>query len=460
MKQPSFYLNLESNTSKSGEKLIYFNLTYGYKEIGGKYIPMRISTQWRILPEYWSKENRKPIPKYKNMKGRDLEDTIEKIRKTSFDQLSFYRAQYNEDPHPLILKELVQIKLGRVKAKNEYHILIDFIQSQIDSRTKLEPSNKLYWSPANAKQYIALIGHITNYENTTQSTLIIESFTEEEYWNFFKTISKLKYNETGTALKINTIAKICSKLRSILNAAIENHINVGFNHQKKGLKINEVEAKHDTYLNEQQLKQIIGIDVSHSKELTHARNYIIMSSFTGLRLDDMIHLNGVKIENMKSKNISFSGFYTKIRKSKSNGIEMMVAIPLLKPVQDILNENDSQFPKFPAASNIRKNIEKLLNFLNFKDKVEVKHMYYGYDDTTELIPQYEIFQPHDCRRTFITNLKQLGIHNEQIEPITHPKVKFASILDKYDKSNLMDKAFLLLKAIEETNSTVYIKPTH
>lgn len=457
MKQPSYYLNLESNKSKSGERLIYFNLTYGYKESGGKYVPMRISTKWRIHPDQWDKKNKRPIETYKRSKGKDLEDAIERIRKVSFDQLSFYRNKHKEDPHPKVLKELVQMELGRKKVKDEHHILTTFIQSQIDKRTKLESSNKLHWSSSNAKQYNTLIKHIEDYEKERKITLAIETLSEEQYWDFFKTISVIRYREKEIGHKVNTIAKTCSKLRSVLNSANDLGISVGFNYQKKGMKIGEVDAKHDTFLDEDQLTKIIKEDVGHSAEFTHAKNYLIISSLTGLRMDDMRHLHEVKIETMKSQGKEFEGFYTKVRKSKNNGVDMVVAIPILEPIRSLLNEYNGQFPKFPAPSNIRSNIRKLLKHLKFNNDVLVSHRYYGFDDEEEKHPQHSVFVPHDCRRTFITNLKQLGIHNEEIEPITHPKVKYSSIIDKYDKSSLMDKAYLLLKAIDEVDSKIYIR---
>lgn len=455
MKQPSYYLNLESKKTKSGERLIYLNLTYGYKESGGKYIPMRISTKWRIKPDQWDKKNKRPFESYKRSKGKDLEDAIERIRKISFDLLSIYRNQHKVDPHPKILKELVQIELGRKKAKEEHNILTEYIQSQIDKRTQLPPSNKLHWKEGSAKQYKTLIKHIQDYQTERKIILTIETLSEEQYWDFFQTISDLRFKEVGKGQKVNTISKTCSKLRSILNLAIDSGIIVGFNFNKKGMKIGEVDAKHDTYLNEAQLTRIIREDTCHSAEFTHAKNYLIISSLTGLRLDDMKHLHKVKVETMMSQGVEFSGFYTIVRKSESNGVNMVVAIPILKPVADILIENNGQFPPFPAPSNVRGDIRKFLKHLKFNNDVLVTHRYYGYEDIDELLPQHQVFIPHDCRRTFITNLKQLGIHNETIEPITHPKVKNSSIIDKYDKSNLMDKAFSLLKSIYGVDSLIY-----
>jgi hypothetical protein len=66
-----------------------------------------------------------------------------------------------------------------------------------------------------------------------------------------------------------------------------------------------------------------------------------------------------------------------------------------------------------------------------------------------------VFSPHDCRSTFVTNLKNLGIHDEDIEPITHPKLKNTSIIQTYDKTNLTSKAITLINAVNSKKSELY-----
>ena len=85
-----------------------------------------------------------------------------------------------------------------------------------------------------------------------------------------------------------------------------------------------------------------------------------------------------------------------------------------------------------------------------------KTKYYLVDEVkVEKKKLHELFSPHDCRRTFITNLKQLGIQNDTIEPITHPKIKSASILDSYDKSTLNDKAVKFIKHVKTKKSPLF-----
>ena len=114
------------------------------------------------------------------------------------------------------------------------------------------------------------------------------------------------------------------------------------------------------------------------------------------------------------------------------------------------------FPKFPSDSNVNKYIKKLLKHLEFKDQVITKTKYYLVDEVqVKNKEQHTLFTAHDCRRTFITNLKQIGIQNDTIQPITHPKIKYVSVLDGYDKSTLMDKAIKLITQLKSKKSSLF-----
>ena len=118
--------------------------------------------------------------------------------------------------------------------------------------------------------------------------------------------------------------------------------------------------------------------------------------------------------------------------------------------------NENRFPKFTSEPNIRKVIRKFLTHLKFNNEVTTKTKYYLVDEVkVERKNQHALFGPHDCRRTYITNLKQLGIQNDTIEPITHPKIKNASVLDGYDKSTLNDKAVKLIEQLKTKKSPLF-----
>lgn len=447
----SYYFNLDSRPTASNEHLIFFNLTYGYREFGSdpnkfKYVPMRISTKMRLKKEYWDESTYKATRLYERKYGIDLNNELSNLQKTCIDELKKYRLNNdNRDPEPKVLKRIIEEKLERKQKVSNDKLLIPFIQNYIDNRIDIKKETK--------KQYDNLVRHLKQYEQIKNTKLVLGKLTIDWYWDFFDVINKKYYDDEGVYLTQTTIAKDCKNLRAIFNEAIECDIEVGFNHKKKGLKINEKPKSYETFLTQTELQTILDSDASHMKSFTHARNYIIISSFTGLRISDMKYLKDITPETVDRNGTKCFLFFTKIRKNKEVNKELFACIPVLKPVKELLNANGDAFPKFPSEQVLRRYIKSYLKHLEFDELTKMIIYYYNQssEGTIQYKEKHELFSPHDCRATFITNLKQLGLHNETIEPITHPKVDAKEILNKYDKSDLVDDAIKFNNAINSIN---------
>ncbi len=462
MKQPTHFFNLESTKNNNGNRLIYFNLNYGYKEYDPannrfKYIPMKISTQWSINEENWiGKPTYRANSNHVRKFGKDINNVLDKIEKLAYDQLSIYRNTYEAEPTPDQLKKIVLEKIGRIEKSTTDKVIIDYITLRVDDRTTTNITSEKRWNKETGKQYTNLKNHIINYQNKKGITLTFGKLNGELFMDFFKVINEIYKEESGENYAHNTIAKENKHFRALLKDATDNNIEVGFNFRKSEYFIKERAIKNEIFLTEEQLQTIIKTDVSHSKELTHAKNYIIISSFTGLRIGDMIFLHELEPEKLIYESKKYYCFTTRIRKSQENKDELIATIPILEPVKKLLSQNNNEFPKFTSKPNIRKCIKKLLIHLKFENKIVVKKHHYLIDNASiEKVKLQDIFSPHDCRSTFITNLKNLGIHDEDIEPITHPKLKNTSIIQTYDKTNLTSKAVNLIKAINSKQSKLY-----
>jgi integrase len=462
MKQPKYNFNLEWNKNKNGSRLIFFNLSYGYKEFDTitqryKYPPFRISTEYSIAPEYWKgrptyRANRTYTQKF----GKDLNNILQKIEETSLHQLSLYKDENDRNPTPSELKRLIQIKLNRVDKISNDVIITKYIDDLVTKRTSLATSSRQKWSKATGNQYTNLSNYIKQYEKLKNTILTFGSITSEIYWDYFKTVNEIKKVETGEYFIQSTIANQCKNLKSVFNIADKEDIEIGFNYSKPEFKIDPSPSSYETYLTEEQLKKIIETDVTGLlKKYEHARNFIIISCLTGLRIGDMKGLSDIKPEKIRHNSKIYDCFQTKIRKSNENREELTVILPILKSVRALIDSNNSKFPDFPSEQKIRLYIQDFLKYLEFNNEVQKTYYYYLFGAEVKNIKQSEIFSPHDCRRTFITNLKQLGIQNETIEPLTHPKLKFKSVLDQYDKSSLNDKAVKFINELNSKKSKLY-----
>jgi hypothetical protein len=462
MKQPTHFFNLEATKNKNGNRLIYFNLNYGYREYnpinkGLKYIPLKISTQWSIKEKFWiGKPAYRANKNYVSKFGKDINNVLDKIEKMAYAQLSIYRNTHNSDPSPIELKNILLEKLDRIQKISNDVVITNYIEEQVKIRTTVNITSTKRWKITTGNQYTNLANHIKNYETNKNVVLTFGKLTSDIFMDFFNEINEINKKVTGEYYAHNTISKENKHFRAILNCAVEDEIEIGFNHKKREYLIRKRDIENELFLTSTQLETIIKTDVSHSKEFTHAKNYLILSSFTGLRISDMVCLHELKPEIQTHNSKQYNCFTTRIRKSQENKEELITTIPLLKPTKDLLKLNNNEFPKFPSQKNIRKDITKLLNHLKFENIIEVKKYYYSIDNvviTNEKL--CDIFSPHDCRSTFISNLKDLGIHDEDIEPITHPKHKYTSILQVYDKTTMLSKAVNLVTVLNSKKSKLY-----
>ena len=208
-KEPTHFFNLNTRPTTSGEHLIFFNLNYGFSEDTYnskrfRYIPMRISTSFKIEKKYWDESTNRANSEYVRKKGKDLNDTLNTIQKTSYDQLSLFRNTFDNEPTPKELKRIIEEKLGRKQKVSNDKLLIPFIQNYIDNRIDIKKETK--------KQYDNLVRHLEQYEQIKNTKLVLGKLTIDWYWDFFDVINKKYYEDEGVYLTQTTIAKDCKKL--------------------------------------------------------------------------------------------------------------------------------------------------------------------------------------------------------------------------------------------------------
>jgi hypothetical protein len=322
-----YFFNLESRPQKSGKRLIFFNLSYGYKRVSAngiaKYIPMRISVRKSIDSKYWDSEKQKANKEYVRKYGASLNNWLDKIRIGAMEILESHFVQNRSKPEPAYLKSLVEFKLGLTeKSPTEKILIVDFILDKIKERSQLPFNNKNYWSTGSVKNYTNLANIIKLYEEETNSKLMFETLNDDIYWGFFSVINQLYFKENKAYYTVTTMAKICKNLRAIMKLAEDEGIDVGLKYSNSKYKIHERKASFETYLTEEQIYKIINYQ-SDDNDLMTIKNFTIIALFTGLRFDDLIHLHELKDGDFIEKE-GVKYFITKVRKSRENKEDLLV----------------------------------------------------------------------------------------------------------------------------------------
>jgi hypothetical protein len=468
MKQPKHFFNLESTTNQNGESLIYFNLSYGYAEINPlngakKYIPLRISTEYSVDKKYWiaDKKNKvyKANGKYVSKFGNDLNNTIEQVKTVSYTCLQTFKGEHSRNPSPSELKEFILVKLGRKEIIIKDIMISSYIEQKCKYFEALPLTSTEKRSKLTIKAYRNLANLIGKYESEKKIKLTFENLDETKYWDLFNVLSDIykRDEEKDFGYTITNISRICKNLLFFLRQAVSDGFILKLNvNDKKGLKIHAKNGANEAYLNETELLKVINFDARHSSEFTTAKNYIIISSLTGLRFEDMKNLNSVEIKTLSPSGKKFKGFHTKIRKVSKQNNEVAICIPILKPVSDLLKKNNGKFPNFPTNQVLNRQIKKLCKHLEFDRILECKHWYHGNSEAViTKTPLHELAEAHVMRKTFYTNLVKHKININVIESITHPKVKNRNMSDVYNKTTQDENAEMFLNSIKKIKSKIY-----
>ncbi|MDB5284519.1 MAG: hypothetical protein JWO06_3594 [Bacteroidota bacterium] len=460
MKTPKISFNLEANKNKDGTSLIFLNMSYGYSDYDPltgkkKYKYLRISTQQRIKAKFWEKD--RPSKDFINKNGSTIVNEINYLKTLCETQLSIYYSQNNELPRPEVLKEIIEVKLERRQPESTDSRIVSYIEKYIQVNAELTVTTKGKIGEGQVKKYVTIKNQLMDFEAQLNQPLSFLNFDNAkflEWLDYANEQYKIK-SENPYGYLNNTIAKNADTLRAILYKAKKDKIDMLIDMDDEKLIINDVDAKDaDVYISEKNLKKIIGADTLQSKEFINAKRYFIICAFTSLRYEDMENLHKVTIEKYKVKKHSYRGFITLLRKNSKPNKPVEVCIPILKPVQDILDQNGGLFPEFPSNQKMNEQLKKFAKHIGLNESFEIENWYYKHDKPIkENKPLHQLVKCHIGRGSFITNLGKSGINKVYVDYVTHPN-KVAGTSDKYyNKMALVDRANLLVQNIIENGKS-------
>lgn len=489
MKQPVLRFYLDNKPNRNGEHQIFLDISIGYAEIDftkqpkqfhsdrKKYKPVKISTRCRIKPEnfgkYIHKGNRQvfvfdeKIFNQFSRNKRTIKTRLNKIENAVNDVANHFFIK-EIHPTPKEFKADLEIKLGRKKnAVVKEKTVLEFLYAKIENdREARRLKRKDALSENHIKTYVSLSRMFENYHIATKTEIKFADFNSKPfYWNFFKVVDSIyrgeievdnpnqskKQRKDPTGYGVKSINKYIKLLHRVLALGKKAGENMTLDLSDGSLSLENPSAEKEIYLNESEIQTAIDNKIDEG-ELENARQYLVMASLMGLRIEDMENLHTLTPEKFRGKRGTFYGVRTTIGKTNSEAI-----IPLLKPVRDILKQNKNCFPVFRERT-INLSLKKLcklleINSLEKRTKVSFNQ---GKIITTG-IPKHELVTTHDCRRSFITNLLEGNVNGEKIKYITHPKkADSKDMIALYNKASLIDKAETFLDELKVVNSNVYI----
>lgn len=239
------------------------------------------------------------------------------------------------------------------------------------------------------KKLVTTQNKILKYESgIINRKILIEEIDNLELNNFKKYLTELSYNQNTILVDFTNIKTICRHAKTALS--VNDEI---FNWSLKKEKIAIV------YLNFDEINKIIEIN-DLVNYLDNARDWLIISCFTGQRVSDFMNFTKSMLrteKNTKGKEIIFIEFTQK--KTKQN-----IALPLHPEVIKILNKRNGEFPRPISDVKYNKYIKIIVKKAGITEEVigskidgiinrKVKKTY----------PKDELITSHIGRRSFATN---------------------------------------------------------
>lgn len=343
--------------------------------------------------------------------------------KTKLEVSKLYWDKYHpqKNPKDIDIKNQ-QVNVNAELNKIENHILKAFHDTAPEIINKVWLANQLdlYYNPPKKSKALPkeLLPYFDFYlkerknelaEQTLKNYKVVRGLIEKYQSSIGRSIklididSAFKTNFEAFCLKkgysINTISRAIHTIKAVCKHAMYNGIEIS--PQLDRIKLKEVKVDK-IYLTPKELKAIEKLDDKKLNEsLLNARDWLIISCYTGQRVSDFMRFNKDQIRIEKDKHlIEFT--------QKKTGKNM--TIPLLPKVLKILKERDGEFPRPISSQKYNDYIKQVCKKAKIKKKIKGSKLEkvdnsskYPYRKQAGEYEKWELVTSHIGRRSFATN---------------------------------------------------------
>ena len=301
------------------------------------------------------------------------------------------------------------------------HVLSAFneVVPDVVNKKWLESQLKLYYNPPVPPEQLpfSLVGYLEKYlefkkneitPNTKKKINVIKQLLiryvadTEKPLNLKDIDGNFKMSFEAYCLKKlyapNTIATALKFIKTICNHAKSNGLDISV--QLSNIKIKQTKVD-SIYLTSEELDKIENTDkTKFTESLINARDWLIISCYTGQRISDFMRFTDkqIRVENGKSL-LEF----TQVKTGKN------MTVPLHQKVLDILKKRDGKFPYSISDQKYNTHIKKVCEIAEINEEVpgskksEIEEDSGVYRKEAGTFKKFELVTSHIGRRSFATN---------------------------------------------------------
>jgi integrase len=377
-------------------KSIYFVFNYGRRK------ELRYSTGWRLNDRNnWNKEKQRvknvisePFGKKINSKILELETFFNK----KYQELIDSRIEVNN----AVLRNELNIYFDKTTTKNtatSYKSLLPCYNWYIQHFSKHPlPTTKRPLAKGTVKSYNSAFNIITEFSSNTYA-LNYDTITMDFYYDFLDFLEKKGFSN-------NYIANQIKMLKTIMNYSYEAKFHSNSTYKSKSFMKPNEQVEGIIYLNNNELDKLYKLVLSGRHEI--ARDFFLISSYSGLRISDFLKLETESIRQINGTPV----FDIKVKKTNRPLI-----IPIHPRILEILNKRDGQFPRKISEQQINKALKEIGEKAEINQTIRIEKTIGG-KKTIIKKKKFELITAHSGRRNFCTNAYKSGMNTIDIMAIS------------------------------------------
>ena len=396
--------------------------------VAGKRKEVTIKTKFEINPEYWDDVNecwdiRLKIPSPRKAEDKALNYEIDKFN-IEFGSFKISVEEYISKNRNLKFEDLKTFIFGEDidDSEDEYpDNFSEFVDFYIAEKQKLIVGKQKPISERTKQKYELLQKQISKLFPKLKITKIDDKFRER----YSEIMTGLDYKQSYIVKNLSIIKMFCRYANKKLDVNKEvlywNFVNTDNDRYTEPIfSFDEINTIRKTKLN--------------STKLDNARDWLLISCYTGQRVSDLL--------KMDSENIVEGEFYNLFQEKGKKSI----TIWLMPEVIEILKKRGGEFPRKISSQKYNDYIKLVCFEAKMYDKIkggkEIDKR-----KVIDFYPKWELITSHIGRRTFVSLFQsQLGKEHT----MTQTGHTTERMVDLYNKTSPLDKA-RKVKAVFETN---------
>ncbi|MEZ4839364.1 phage integrase SAM-like domain-containing protein [Flavobacterium sp.] len=345
----------------------------------GKDIVIGSNSKITIEKTFWLKHLNQ-----KNLKDVNLINEQTRAKKAMNDLTSHILNRLNSSNVNIVNKDWLKYQINEFYNPRELKTNIPiFLTDYFDYYVELLITNK-----NTKKKLITTKNKIKKYEEEVKNKLAIEALDNAELNLFKRFLTELKYNQNTILVDFTNIKTICRHAKSTLKVN-EEIFNWSLKKEKNII----------VYLNFDEIKRISEL-TDLPEYLDNARDWLIISCFTGQRVSDFMKFDKTKIRTETVENGKIIS-YVEFTQKKTN---QNIILPLHKEVVRILEKRKGDFPRPTSDVKYNKYIKLVAKIANISDPIEGSKLDAKINRKVKrLYPKNELITSHIGRRSFATN---------------------------------------------------------